>query len=97
MVRAARLGVAPGPADADAGVVEVGDLVVGDGVVGAVTDPDADGTGEDPPAAALCDVLEQLGIGIRPGAEPDHRDRAVVVGHRLEQLMQADCHAAPPR
>ena len=44
--------VSPAPADGDARVVEVGDFVVGDGVVGAVSDPDADGAGEDPPAAA---------------------------------------------
>ena len=44
--------VSPAPAGGEARVVVVGDFVVGDGVVGAVSDPDADSTGEDPPAAA---------------------------------------------
>ena len=47
------LGVAPAPADGDAGVVQVGDFVVGDRVVAAVADPDADGARED--AAAVAD------------------------------------------
>ncbi len=46
------LGVAPAPADGDAGVEKVGDLVVRDGVVGALADPDADGLGVNPAAGA---------------------------------------------
>src|SRR4051812_7557887 len=35
--------IAPGPADGDAGVIEVENVVVLDGVIGRVADPDADG------------------------------------------------------
>ena len=42
--------VAPGPADRDAGVVEIEDVVVLDDVVGRVADPDADGRRVQPPA-----------------------------------------------
>ena len=68
--------VAPGPADGNAGVVEVADFVVGDRVVRALADPDADGTGEDPSAASDdvvvdCDVAGVLRFGGGDGRARD--------------------------
>ena len=49
-------GVSPTPADRDAGVEEVGDVVVGDLVVAALADPHADRAGEDA-SAGVDDVV----------------------------------------
>ena len=51
--------ITPPPPDRDAGVAEVGNLVVGNAVVGGMPDPYADGTGEDMPPVADDVVVER--------------------------------------
>ena len=62
------LGVTPSPADRDGGIEKVCDVAMGDGVVGAVSDPDADRARHDPPAAVDDAVVD----GYVPGS---HRFR----------------------
>src|SRR5258708_1507025 len=56
--------VAPPPADRDAGVEQVGNFVVGQLIVAAVTDPDANSAGEDA-ASVANDIIVDRDV---PGA-----------------------------
>ena len=59
--------VAPRPADRDAGVVQVVDVIVRDPVVGALADPDADGMVKDVAAVVDLTVLDNIaGRSLRP-------------------------------
>src|SRR5262249_6365587 len=65
--RGQRRSVAPGPADRDAGVVQVVDVVVGDPVVRTLTDPHADGLVEGVAAVVDVAVFDDVARGpLRP-------------------------------
>src|ERR1043166_5378805 len=55
--------VTPRPADGNARVIEIGDLVVGDVVVAALPEPDADGAREHAPAVTNDAVVDRDVIG----------------------------------
>lgn len=83
--------VSPAPADGDAGVGEVADVVVGDAVVTAVADPDADGAGEDLAGVADEVVVEGLvaGGGLGCGGEV-HGAAAEAAGAEVVEVGLAD-------
>ena len=67
------VGITPAPADGQARVIQIGDVVVRDGVVTAVADPDTDGAGEEVPAAADDVVVHSDVVGPLRGVVPHAR------------------------
>ena len=88
-----RLAVAPGPADGDAGVEEVGDLVIGDNVIGGLSDPDADPAGIDVSAVkdpTVSDLVSSrwMGLGAGDGSFADlNAAAAQIVDQAMHELV----------
>ena len=82
-------GVTPSPTDGDAGVGQIGDVVVRDLVVGAVSDPDADGAAVETSAAADDVVIDDAmsgGVGaLRIFVVPALADVNSAAGHVVNQ------------
>ncbi len=68
-----RASVAPSPTDADARVVKVGDFVVGDAVLAALTDPNSDSAVENLAAINDCAVNDFIAVSLLCWVFSDYR------------------------